>query len=320
MNNIGAKYFRSDIEQSALQDSIIRILSYDDFDRLYKAIDKDGKSIKITQEELDKYTRLNPDGFLMISYVKYDGLDDVLLTFHKIENRKINETPSIVCRQNIIDVFAMMEGKRNRIGLCVSDQTCPEGINFGDILAYDSLEDTAIVQTYMEDTLDDLLTILNHKKADKLLRNLKQSYDQRVKEEKENAGDYTIYGVCSTLEELMETNDFMTEYHRIFEVLEVPFSLKWEEKLPKRALLDIIAEHEHKVPKTFYIFPYDRTIDTNEFYKNWLFMTADPKKAAKDDRDIYIVGYDIDYQTSFAQFKYGSKANMINKFQELGFS
>ena len=46
MNNIGAKYFRSDIEQSALQDSIIRILSYDDFDRLYKAIDKDGKSIK----------------------------------------------------------------------------------------------------------------------------------------------------------------------------------------------------------------------------------------------------------------------------------
>ena len=320
MNNIGAKYFRADLGESALKDSVIRVISYDDFDKLFKVVDTDGNTSKIDEEELSKYTRLNPDGILMASYVKYDGLDDVLLTFHKIENRKVNETPSIVCRQNIIDVFAMMEGKNNRVGLCVSDQTCPEGVEFKDILAYDTLEDTSVVQTYMEDTLDDLLLAIGHKKADKILRNLKQRYEQRVKEEQNEAGNYKIYGVCETLEELMSTNDFMTEYHRIFEVLEVPFSLKWEEKLPKRALLDIIAEHEHKVPHKFYIFPYDRTIDTNSFYKNWLFMTADPKKASKGDRDIYIVGYDIDYKTSFAQFKYGSTENMMNQFHNLGFS
>ena len=316
---IGAKYFRADLGESALQSSAIRILSFDDFDKLYKAIDYKGETKKINEEELKKYTMLNPDGILMVSYVKNDGLNDVMLTFHRIKDHKASSTPSIICRQNAVDIFAALEGKNNRIGLCVSNQTCPTGVRFKDILDYDEMESAYLVYLYMEDTLDDILTVCNHKKADKVLRNLKMKYDQLVKDDKEG-GDYKLYGVCETLEELLSTNDFMTEFHREFEVLEVPFSLKWEEKLPKKALLEVIAEHTHKVPNKFYVVPYNRTIDVSTLYKNWIFMTADPKKAAKDDRDIYIVGYDIDYQTTFAQLKYGSKENMVQKFQELGFS
>ena len=328
-NNVGCKYFLSTKGEEAAINSLFRVIDVrpgatdDSREVKIKYLNTD-ETKWINADKLGEYTKLNPDAYLMYSIVEYDGLKDVLFTIHKVgDNGKVNPAPSMACRQNIVNLFSMMKQENNRIGVSVTTSTLPIGMEMAQILAFDELKESGISLLYKEDTIDDILSVLPTKKLDKVFRDIWNYYDQKG-EFKYDSGPLHLYGVANSTEEFFRENDVIHDYHDIFDIIEVPFSLKWKEKVPQKALVSIIAEATHKVPKRCYVYPYSRTIDMSDIQKDYLLMTANPDKAEKDDRDIYIVGYDINHSATYAQFKYGSKENMQKYFEqrtkELGFS
>lgn len=306
----GTKYYKSN--EGGLDEvmqSVIRISSYDESKKIYTAKNKSNDIIHLTENELkNDWTRLIPDAMIMMCIVTYDDMSDVLFCVHKREGSVYKAVPDVVCRQNILDVYS---GNTNTVGMCISHKTKLDGVGFEEILQYHEMDAMYISMAYIDDTIDDILEYTNSKRADAVLRRLKENYYSKYK---------IIKGSYPTLKELLMNNQFMSEYHMMFDIVEVPFSLKWKDLLPKQALVDIIAEISRKVPSAFYIIPYDKSIDLKKFERDYILATADPVRANADDRDIYIVGYDIDENISYTDYKHGGIENLKQKIRDIGFS
>ena len=130
-----------------------------------------------------------------------------------------------------------------------------------------------------------------------------------------------ISGWCSSLKELLYENQFMKDFHDAFNIEEVPFSIRdMDSPVTKSLMMDIVANVLQVCPIKIYIAKYDKSINLNEINKKYILACADSHKCADDDRDIYIVGCDIDPLRTYANYKYGSKENMENRLKELGFN
>lgn len=259
--------------------------------------------------------KLNPDAVMAIAVVETDGLKDVMVNVHLRNKTAFNEKPCIVCRQNVIDIFAVMAKSTDSIGICISENTIPAGMEIENFVEHEKLIGIREICLYMDDSLDNMLELINTRMYDTLLSN-NAAILKRV-----NGNDASkVNGACMTLRELLKTNDFMHDYHEAFNIVEVPFSLGWEQIIPKKALSDIIVEISHAVPDTVYVVPYDKSRDLRDIKKPYILATADPVKANSSDTGIYIVSYDIHPSISYEQYKYGGKDEMKKKFSDMGFS
>lgn len=307
----GTKLYQRDQSLEKALDSVIRIKKYDEEKKEYTAYDVDGNLIHVSEEETrTKWTRLNPDALFMLSIVEFDGLTDVLVCVHKRDGSDFKPVPDIVARQNILDIYS---GNANTVGMCVSEKTKASGIEFGTFLQYDEMLAMYVSVAYIDDTIDDILRFTNTKRADKILQRLHTNHYS-------GGINNLIKGSATSLKELLMSNQFMMEYHYAFDVVEVPFSLKKPELVPDTALADIIAEITRKVPSAIYVVRYDKSVDLSKFEREYILATANSAKAHDDDRDIYVVGYDVNEKISYTDYKYGSRENMLQKLNELGFS
>lgn len=287
---VGAKYFRYNNDEL----EVIRILN-----------DKNPKSFKckvegsvhrmgISHEALqENYTRLRPDGVIYFNIVNVGEIQDVMILMYR--HRDIVEkktTPYIICRQNITDLFAnTINPDYNNliVGLAVSEESLPEKVPMETILACDGIVKTTAVCVYMDDTLQDILSMIKTKDFDTILYNL--FMDHIRYKYKDNKNEYiqkrVVDGYSKTLETLMEDNEFMYEFCRGYGIYPVTFEVTREEvesgklKLSsKLAMSNVIMKN---IQDTF-VVEYDKDIELERIQRDY-FLLRDVKN------NMYLISY-----------------------------
>ena len=233
MNNnllLGAKYYRYEGDDIKL----VRVTKFCS-DTEIKVIDERAKEVKrITIKELeDNYVRLNPHAIVNFCIAKLkDGLDDIIVTVHKMSDLASNEpTPYCVCRQNITDIFANQIQISNKmyVGCCMSLETCPPDIDYRIMIACDGMNKCINVCAYMDDTLDNLLEFVKVKEFNNTLESLFIDHVNAVVRNtptlsmmKDRIMKLESYdGYCKTLKLLLEQNNFMYDFYRTFRIIPI---------------------------------------------------------------------------------------------------
>lgn len=288
---VGVKYFRyvSDDEVE-----IIRILNDSNPNEFkYKF---DGSSIRgrITKEKLEEdYCKLTPDGVIYFNIVDVGELEDVMIMGYRTKD--INEKsnfPWMVCRQCITDIFAntINPDYNNLIaGVAISQDTLPEKIPMETILTCDGIKKSVCVSIYMDDTLNDILSLIKTKPYDTVLYNLfadhvRYKYKGKIKE---HMSKELIDGYSKSLKNLMVDNEFMYEFYRGFGIFPVTFDITDDEInsgtlcVSHKIILSnlIMRKIEYAV-----VIPFSKNIDLSKIERDYMLLMD-----AKDK--LYIIGY-----------------------------
>lgn len=269
--------------------------------------DTHNEYIQVSEEELKSdYILLNPDGYITFCIVKLHGdIEDVIVTLHRNKDMSANALPYAVCRQSVSDVFSQTLVKTDQIiyvGCSVSQDTCPEGIDFRAMTSCDSMESMDAVAVYMDDTLNDILSFINIKKYNNVLFKSTSASIKAYKNMKERAtiarsqGNFMLspppkpFGYENDLKDLLIHNDFMYDFYKAFGINILPFPIYMEEYInindnsirKIRYLEDIIRHDILEV----YVTPFSKTIDLKQIMRNYML--------AIDSNDkLWIIAYDL---------------------------
>ena len=137
------------------------------------------------------------------------------------------------------------------------------------------------IVVYIEDTLEDILCLFKHKKFDNTLRLLKDRSLERFT-------NSIVMGYSETLKELLESNNFMFDFRKCFNIVEVPHPINPDfEGLSIENILYLENEYQFNILET-YLIPYSRDIDFSEIKRNYMIVASAADKYSK----LYVVGYD----------------------------
>lgn len=281
---IGSKYYRYFEDQP--EPEIIRIYDVDEEKNIIKYYDKDNNKCKIDADELmANFKKLRADGILSLACVEVDGATDVMITLG-VGNSSKGDTsmPYVVCRQCVYDFFTNNARKTDGVvyvGVSVSQETCPANIEFNFMLACNELKYHCWANVYLDDTIDDILRIVRTKRYDDVLRLLTSKAPM--------INNTKTVGYQPSVRELMENNNFMYDFHRAFDIYEVPSHID-----PNAEELDLVnilfLENELKVNiMETYLIPYTREVDLKTIKRRYVMVTSAADKFDK----VYIAGYDV---------------------------
>lgn len=294
MSNIihtGAKFFR--FIEGQEEPDIIRISSADEVKVKY--FDKSGKRKTMPYKELvDNYRQLRADGIATFSIVSVGNAPDVLVALKALPTESVpaslradipESVPYAICRQSVYDFFTNNMKKTDGVvyvGICVSQDTCPANINFNDMLTCTDLKYNRPVAVYLDDTLEDILKLFNHKKYNDALVALESASKYQFK-------DKVTLGYNQTLRELLVNNNFMYDFRKCFGITEVPFAIDEEsEGLSMDNILFLENELKVNIMET-YLIRYTREIDLRSIKRDFILVAS----AAEEFSKVYIVGYDV---------------------------
>lgn len=287
----GTKYFRFEADQD--EPEIIRARSFDSEKNIIKYFDKDGNKKSMTLDDLkSRYKMLRPDGILNVIIANSGELSDVITTIVSYDDRSA-DLPFAVCRQCIYDIFTNMTERLNKtvLGLSINKNNCPTNINFKDIFACSGVKDVASIMVYLDDSLDDILSFLNVKKYDAVLRNTAESVKMGYRVMPDS-------GLCNTYRELLEINNFMYDFRQCFKIEDLPFNI---EQVSENDENELVVPSELDFRNTIYlegiirknimatyVIKYTREIDLKTIKREYILAAS----SAEQYRNIYIVGYD----------------------------
>ncbi len=279
--NKGTKFFKYN-EDSELE--LIRVRHVDKTKNKVKYVDQNNNKKSMTYEDLEQYRMLRPDGIMNIITAKVNNINDVIVTIAKLD-RTDRELPFAVCRQYIYDIFSNMTNKTADmnpiIGVSVSEKTCPPNINFRDVLSCTGMKDFATFSIYLDDTLDDLLDLVNQNKYNSILRMSAEYASINL------SMRYTT-GLSYTLRELLETNNFMYDFRQCFDIMEIPYHIDPDsDMLSMENMLYIEDQIQQNIMET-YVIKYSKEIDLSEIKRDYVIVSS----AQDQYQDVYIVGYD----------------------------
>ena len=226
--------------------------------------DKNKEEFTLTAEEIKKFTRLKPNGFISISCVGLnDGLRDVIVSYYKREDvDQKGKIPCVICRQNIIDIFNV--GSRSVIGTTVSQSNCPKGLEFKSLILAKSVESIENISYYVGDSLDDILYPVNTLNADDLLK------ENKAKADKE---EDIPPGFCESVRELLETNQFMFEVLFANNIYQVPHKIELNENGELDEKTKIIINKLFSDIINPSIIPYTLDIDRNKIARDYYILS-----------------------------------------------
>lgn len=189
----------------------------------------------ITNAEYRSYTKLREDAVVIFSIVELqDGVPDVIVSLFRDKDIKAN-MPYAVCRQNLFDVFSNSienDGGMMYIGCSISQDTCPENVDFRMLIGCNKVNRSDMVAIYMEDNIDVILSLVKSKPYDETLAILHKGFSESK-----------TRGSVSTLRELLVENRFIDDVYRGFNIIKVNFTYDGNEQfLPEftAAIEDII--------------------------------------------------------------------------------
>lgn len=245
---LGTKYYRYEGDDIKL----IRVMKFYSETEVKVFEDDTKETKKITIKDLEEqYIRLNPHAVINFCIAKLrDGLDDVIVTVHKMSDLMSNEpTPYCVCRQNITDIFANQIQLSNKmyVGCCMSLETCPPDIDYRIMIACDGMHKCVNVCAYMDDSLDSILEFIKVKEFNNTLESLFIDHvnavvknDPTLAMMKERILKLESYdGYCKTLKLLLEQNNFMYDFYRAFNIIPIDEEVIYNEE---GAVTDNIVE------------------------------------------------------------------------------
>lgn len=291
---IGLKFYRF-MDNSEIP-KLVRLIKYDEVKKLYicrNCYDID-EIITIPYDEMHtEWIKLNPDGIMAFSTCtaidnQGDSVPDVMVRLHKkSENGNIDSTPYVVCRQAVIDIFALLQNNNRYIaGMSVSRDTCPPEIAFSSFYAYDKMPYNINIAYYIDDHMDDILRLFNNKKFNDRLALIKS---------RDKMG---IEGYCTKLSELLKENYFMLEVHNAYGIHELPFaSFDFTDDTTNRVVTDYIISNLQEVPTKFYPARYSKYIDLKDIKRKYILIC--PSSYLYGDGDVVILGYDCSPTISY---------------------
>jgi len=247
----------------------------------YVLLNSEKERIKLTEDELSKYVKLRPDGYINYSIVSLDaGIRDVIVSMFKREDIENGDAiPYCICRQNIFDLFTHNFTQNNTVqfvGCSVSKDTCPADIDYKMIMGCNAIIDNINVSMYVDDTLDDLLEPINVLNFNSVL------FKNYIKNKSVSQPGY-----CKTLKELLHINNFMYDVLKAFNIIKVPFIVEYDENSNE---IDInqrkFLENYFKVEmfKTF-VIPFTKEIDLKKIERDHIIISD-------DSNIIFIILYD----------------------------
>lgn len=269
-NSVGDKYYKFDEENNLILFRLIKAKNPNTFTAIYN----NGEKFTITSEEIDKdkeLKKLNPDGYLLFNIVELqDGLKDVVVILYN------DNTPCVVCRQNVEDVFSNKINNTNYFytGISVSQETCPADIEFKMFLACNQLSYSTLVSVYMDDKLDTILSMVpSMNKFDLVLSTLAN-----------NVANPTVIGYEKALKDLLSNNNFMYDFRKCFNITPVDFEVVEIDK-------ELIPEQRDELEDLFkvemfetIVLKYDKDIDLEKIERDYVLISDITEK-------IYLVAY-----------------------------
>lgn len=236
---LGSKWFKYDKDGNL---NVVRVISHANretvsvIDLKQKLEDvqlKHRRKISIDVLE-DAYTLLNPDAYVSFNIVdignEEKSIKDVIVSIHRLKDlQKLNNVPYAVCRQNVINTYSTVIMKHStdwEVGMTMSIETIPEGIDYNIMTACNKCDKVITVAGYLDDNLEDLLMCIKLKDLSEYDRVLVDLYHDHInsipKEFREEACKVPIHkGYCRYLKQLLEYTDFMYDYERAFGVANI---------------------------------------------------------------------------------------------------
>ena len=179
---------------------------------------------------------LNPDGYVTFNIVtignKEDGkpVQDVVVTLHRLKDLNTgNKVPYAVCRQNVINTYSTVIMKHStdwEVGMTMSVETIPEGIDYNIMTACNTCDKVIAVAAYLDDNLEDILGLVKPKdlhEYDFVLNELYKDHINNIpKLFREEACKAPIHkGYCRYLAQLLDYTDFMYDFERAFGIAKI---------------------------------------------------------------------------------------------------
>ena len=275
----GCKFYK--YEENSDKVIIVRVKNVDYDSNMVKLINEDNTISKMKYSDLtSQFKMLSPDGLIIIANVKLNNNDDdVIVAMNRFPKNKValkesDNMPYVVCRQMCADIFNMNPDEA-MIGVCVSQDTCPANVDFRLMIAASKILYTKPIAVYLDDTLDGILSLFNNKIFDDTLQKLHKKY-------------INVKGSCSSLKELLEVNNFMYDFRKCFNIMEIPFSVDEDyEGLNEQNIEYLIKELGVQITQT-YVIRYSRDINLHEFKRKYILAAPAQDNYSK----VYIVGYD----------------------------
>ena len=261
--HVGCKFFRYFGDEYEMY-RLIRIKNQD----TYVLKDSKGERLKVTKRELqDDYVKLTPDGAITLSVVTLQNHKrDVVITVHRTKDiEQGDDTPWVICRQSIYDLFTNLtnhDADVQYIGMSISRETCPPDIDFRECSACESVVKCQLIDIYMDDKFDDILSLLDHNQADEVLAEM-----SKIQTDK-------ILGWTSNLKDLMISTKFMYDFLRAFDIYPLNFKITVQDDntLPVEQIEQIEDTIKAKIEKIM-VLPYKKDIDLDEIQQDYILVS-----------------------------------------------
>lgn len=276
---LGDKFYKYIKDTDSVE--IVRIVKMKNTESFIIEDEKTKEKFKISKSKLtSEFTRLKPDGYISFAIaLLQDNLKDVIVSLYRRKDLDEGITlPYAACRQNIFDLFTNQIKKDNLtyIGISMSVDTVPEDTPYEILLACNGIADNYMVATYIDDTLDILLSMVRESKFDIVLQTLAN-----------NVSDSNVVGSCTTMRQLLTENNFMYDFYKGFNIIKMPLDIEIIEETNEIAPYQReILEDELKVEmfKT-YILEYDKEIDLKKIEREFVLLSD------KNDK-LFVLAYD----------------------------
>lgn len=275
---VGTRYFDNDKKVY----KVVKVKNADTFS--LTTIDGKERFTK-TREELAKdYTKLTPNGYMIISVVENKMKEDLvqkdvvvaLYRYKQSEKEKQGNLPYCVCRQNVVNVFYQYAGSNIRhCGMSMSVDTCPTNVNYELMIACDNVYSNVAIAVYMDDNIEDILKLFRHKPYDIILSS---GVNNNVR---------GTVGYVSTLKELLTQEEFSKDFYKAFNITEIDFSIEYnkENLLLKREQTMWFEDYFKIEMFDAFVIPFDYTIRLKDIKKKYIMVYSNI------DKQVYIIIY-----------------------------
>lgn len=283
-----------------------RIVVYKESKDWFIVRDENKKEESIPSDDIiNNWILLKPDGVITISVCKLQQGNDVLICLHNLR-KQMDSMPDAVCRQSIVDMFTdtsyrispeyKMTGKEILfVGASFTQETCPAEVDFRLLVSCESLESTTKCAYYLTDDLEDILSFIrNTSKYNKVLAQLKDNGLETAKRTGIPADGYQ-----STLRDLLVTTKFMDDIHRVYDIRHLNFDLyKTDSVINPRTdprFVMFMSQVVEEQITGMYVQKFSREIDLNQIKRSYKLCIPydEENKKQKSAKDMYIVGYDL---------------------------
>ena len=291
----GTKYQKYEGDKSI----VIRAKEPDIYSSDKACVIKDNEIINISSQEiLDEYIRINPDAFMNIFITELDGkADNVYIYTTKmstIMKKENNLLPDIVTTARSVNFDKTMSvdfTKEVFFGESISSLSTDDMYKylFKPLVNNKSIYSFKIA-LYVNDTIDDIISIISN--DDKINNALKTIADSIRSIEQFVDTDCHI---ATNLKELLELSDYISNYRRIFNIVQVDWQVDLgEESYNKdgdlilnnkqiQKLQDLIRKNITNIT----VLEYDADIDVNKIVSYSHCMISDSAQK------IYLIAYDV---------------------------